>query len=477
MDARPMLRGLKWSVGGRGVSQALTWVLSLITIRLLAPADFGLLALCETVLIFISYSNELGLGAAIIQNERMARRELEAIGSFCVLWNGALYLLLFAIAPLAADFYRAPALTGVLRTLGLNLVVLAFAVVPRSLLIRDMRFRGVTLVKAGAGVAGGLVTVAAAYRGHGVWALVMGSLLLSVLETTGYHWVLRTWPQLGAAFGTLRAHFRFGAAVMAQRMTWIAYMKADIFVVGRLFDTRTTGLYAIGRELATLPLDRIGASVNQVVFAGFARIKHDRDAVRRFFIRGVGMLCFASFPVFFGISAVARPMVLTLFGPGWEGSVLVIQLMALTGPFRLVNTVSVEVLNALGAAQTNLQQVALTGGLVVAGIVVGVWWGIAGLCIGWLVGYLAGTALHTMCLARRVSISGGLLCGSILRPLAGCGLMYPTVLGALELLTPQPMWLQLIGGIAAGAAVYGLWTLLAMRTELRTVLDVVSGRG
>jgi O-antigen/teichoic acid export membrane protein len=476
MHTQRMVRGLKWSVLGRGVSQGLAWIMSLITIRLLQPEDFGLIALCESVIVFIAFSNELGLGAAIIQNDRLERREQDAMSTFFLLWNGTLYLLLYAAAPLAAAFYRAPDLTLVLRVLGLNLIILSFAVVPRSLLIRELRFKGLTLVKAGASLLGGAIAVAGAVRGHGVWALVVGSLSLSLIETVGYHWVQRMWPRFGLAFGLLRRHFRFGAAVMAQRVIWLAYMKADIFVVGRLFDTRTTGLYAVGRELATLPLDRIGSAINQVVFAGFARIKDDRAAVGHLFIRGIGLLCFMSFPVFFGISAVAEPMVLTLLGSPWAASALVAALMALTGPLRLVNTVSVEILNAVGAARDNLRQVTYTGLLVVAGIAVGVQWGILGLCVGWLAGYLAGAVLHVLCLSRHVPIDRRVARAIIARPLLGCGLMYGVVLGVLAGLAGEPAWLRLAAGVLAGAAAYGAWALLVMRSELRTLRATVAGR-
>lgn len=471
-----MVHGMKWSVLGRGASQTISWVMTLITIRILAPQDFGLIALCESVTIFIGYSNELGLGVAIVQNERITRRELGAMNTFFVAWNGALYLLLFALAPTIATFYREPELTDVLRVIGVSALLLGPSVVPRSLLMREMRFRDITLVKAGSGLAAGMVTVLAALDGHGVWSLVAGALCGALLETIGYHLAQRAPPDFGLGFAALRPHFRFGAAIMVQRLIWIGYMKADILVIGRLFDTHTTGLYAVGRELAFLPLDRLGAAVNQVVFAGFARLKHDTAAVAHLALRGITLLCFMSFPIFLGLSAVAVPLVRTILGPGWGGAAAVMTLMALAGPMRLINTIAVEILNALGAARDNLRQVLLTAAAVLGGIALGVQWGIAGLCIGWLAGYLVGTLLHLRALAGHVPIDAGAGWRGVARPLVGCAAMYLAVHATLDLLSARAPLLGLAAGIGVGVGVYAAWSLLAMRAELRTLRDAL-GRG
>jgi O-antigen/teichoic acid export membrane protein len=475
MVGQRMLHGLKWSVLGRGLSQTLSWALMLVTIRLLAPEDFGLMALCESVMIFIAYSNELGLGASIIQKDRLPDREITAMNSFFLGWNLALYGLLFAAAPAVAAFYREPALIDVLRVVGLSLVILSLAVVPRSLLVRDLRFKAITLVKVASGLSTGLVTVTLALAGHGVWALVAGGLVGPALETIGYHLVLRAPPRFGLAFASLRPHFRFGAGIMLQRLVWLAYMKADIFVVGRLFDTRTTGIYAIGRELSMLPLDRIGAALNQVVLSGFARIKDDRAVVADLFRRGIGLMCLAAFPVFFGISAVAAPLVAVVLGPSWMDAAAVIALLALGGPPRLFNTVAVEILNALGAVRTNLWQITLTGALVVTGLFTGVQWGLVGLCAGWLAGYLAGTALHLGVLLRRIGVPASVPTRAALRPLLGCLAMYAAVVATLAAPLARPPVAGLLVGVAAGVAVYAGWALLGMRAELNEARAALRG--
>jgi teichuronic acid exporter len=468
-----MLHGLKWSAIGRGASQTITWVMTLITIRILAPEDYGLIALCESVLMFVGYANELGLGASLIQSDRAERAEVAAMNSVFFLWNGALYACVFAAAPMVAAFYREPALVEVLRILGLATLILSLSVVPRSLLVRAMRFKALALTKAASGISGGAITLVLALGGMGVWSLVVGSICGAAIETVGLHLANRAGPRFGLQFRLLGPHFRFGGTVMAQRVVWLAFMRADIFVIGRLFDVRTTGLYAVGRELATLPLDRIGAAINLVIFSGFARIKNDLAQVRHFFRRGFALACLASFPVFAGISAVSDPLVRAILGAAWVGSAPVVAWMAFSGPLRLIGTIATEILNALGGVGKNLEQVTLTGVLVVLGILVGVQWGVVGLCAGWLAGYLLGTLCHLLRMLGHIAQPARAVLRLALPPAAGCAAMYLAVLAARGLLAAPLADLAL--GVAVGLAVYVAWALLLMRETSRSFLGALRG--
>ncbi len=368
------------------------------------------------------------------------------------------------MAPIASSYFNEPALTGILPALSSTFLIMALAVVPRSLLIRDMRFRAIAVVRVVAAIASGFLTLYFALSDFGVWALVYGAIAAAAVETIGYMIAVGAAPRLGIRFAALRPHLHFGLVILAQRLVWISYIKADIFVLGRFYDTRTVGTYSVGLELATLPLDKIGQAVNQVVFAGFSRIQSDSRAVQRYFLRGLRLASLGAFPIFFGISVVAAPLVALVLGPKWLDSAIVLQLMAPVVALRLIGGLCTETLNALGKATAMLRNVVITAVCVVAGIVIGVQWGVAGLCVGWAAGFAVSLVVLIYRFARATGIAPTRTLGTISRPLLACVVMYACAHGVQAPLAHLGPLVVLAGSVATGIVAYALGCLLFCRS-------------
>ena len=118
-----VLSGLLWSGGARAVGQVFTWAITIVVIRLLSPADYGLLAMAMVFASFITLLAEAGLGAALVQAPELDDLKLRRVFGAVVLINSALFVLQIAAAPAIAHFFEEDRLILIIEVLALNLAL------------------------------------------------------------------------------------------------------------------------------------------------------------------------------------------------------------------------------------------------------------------------------------------------------------------------------------------------------------------
>ena len=180
-----VMSALRWTVGARLTAQVIAWAITLIVIRILSPTDYGLLAMATVFISFLAMFSEFGLGSAIVQRPDIDVATLRRTFGVIVVIHFLLAGLALAAAPLIADFFAEPRLAPIVRTLSLQFVFGAFAVIPDAMLQRRMEFRRRSLLDLSGAIVSSLTTLALALAGHGVWALVVGSLLRQAWKTVG----------------------------------------------------------------------------------------------------------------------------------------------------------------------------------------------------------------------------------------------------------------------------------------------------
>ena len=209
-----IMRSSAWAVLGYGGTQALSLLTMLLLARLLAPDDFGVVALALALLAVAQIAQESGLGAALIVYRGELRRAAACVLVFSPLVALLLYAVFFVGAPFAADFFDEPSLTSVLRVMALVLVLRGLTVMPLALLERSMRFGPITAVELSAGVAQAAAAIALAFAGAGVWSLVVGQLAFGFVRVVWPGRSRRSRPSpFEAQRETLRELMRYGRHV------------------------------------------------------------------------------------------------------------------------------------------------------------------------------------------------------------------------------------------------------------------------
>src|SRR5690606_19605504 len=83
----------RWTLSLRLLSQVFTWLASLLVIRLLTPADYGIVAIAEMVLMLALQFASAGLGDVLVRQKQLDESYIRKILSLLMLLNGGLAIL------------------------------------------------------------------------------------------------------------------------------------------------------------------------------------------------------------------------------------------------------------------------------------------------------------------------------------------------------------------------------------------------
>jgi len=449
------VRGLFWSAVQRTGGQAIGLAAFIVLSRLLPPSAFGVLALANVYLLVVLLFVEQGVSQAIIQRHSLSPEHLDAAFSVTLALAALLTVLTVALAGPLARVFNEPSLEPVLRWLSVTLLLSGLRATQTSILQRQLRFRELAIRTTVAESVGGVVGIAMALAGMGVWSLV-GQAVARGLAGVVVLWRVSDWrPHLRFGLRPVREISRFGLPVLGDRLVWLVQGKADDLVIGLALGATALGYYSIGYRMLTYVTMLLAGTVQVVALPVLARLQKDVGRFRHAFLTMVHYMALGAFPVFIGIAFVSPDVVPVLFGPQWLPSVPVMQVLAVAGAVKLLPIATATAMVALGRPGVQLRLNLVTTALAVLGYVAVVGRGIVAVAAVHLAVGLLVIPLHAGLLdsvlnirpaaylrAMRSATLGVILMSAVLLPLTAVRLAPP----------PSLLWLALL--IILGTATY-----------------------
>ena len=384
---RSLVHGLAWTGAMKWASQLITWVSTILVMRLLAPSAYGLVGMALVFIGFMQLVNEFGLGAAVVQQRDLTETQIARLGGVALLVGCALLVLSVGLSSLIAGFFNQP-VRPVVLSLSVLFPVSALQVLPRALLQRELQFRRLALVDGLEPLVIAAVTLSVAAATRSYWALVVGPMVgkcTSTLILVVWRPHRLAWPRRGAE--SIGGAVTFGWQVVVARVAWYAYSNADFAIVGRVLGTAALGIYTLGWTIGSIPVDRVSSLLASVTPGILSAVQHDAAALRRYLIRITEGLALVTFPASVGIALVADLLVHAVLGPAWQPAIWPLRFLALSAALRSVSTLPPQLAVSTGHAKTNMW---LTLG---ASVVMPVLfylatpWGPSGVAFAWLVAH------------------------------------------------------------------------------------------
>lgn len=342
-------RAVKWRFAGSLVNAGFQFALAALLARLLAPADFGLVAMAFVVLGLSSLVDDLGMAGAIIQRPKLTERHIRTAFTVSVLLGICLSALVVLAAPLGALAVRNQSLIPIVRALGIGFAVRGCSVVAGALLRRRLDYKPLFLIEFGSYVVGYAGTsVVLVLFGYGVWSLVWGSLAQSLLSSVALLVVSR--HSLRPLWGRseMRELLRFGAGATANGFVNYAAINGDNFIIGRSLGASDLGLYSRAYTLMNLPHTYTASLISGVLFSAFAQVQAEKERLRRGYLIASRVTSLSAAPVMAGMIVAAPHLVRGLYGAAWDGTVLPLQILCAAGYFRALYHLGGSVTQASG---------------------------------------------------------------------------------------------------------------------------------
>jgi len=453
-------KSLFWVAWSRVGVQTLSFCSTLVVARLLHPNDYGLMAMATVWTSAMSLLAEMGLGAAIIQFRALEESELNTCFWLTMGVASAGYLLLYAAAPALAIWFANPSLATVLRVLGLILPLLALQIVPDSLLRKQLALDKLSKAEIVASLSAIPVVLSMAWAGAGVWALVAGALLQSLVRDMVTFWFVRWWPQWRLGSGHLREVFNFSLATLGTRLCWVSYQEADAIVLGRVSGAMALGFYSMAKELTLLPVTKISAVVNQIAAPVMAELQDDRGAMLASLLRTLGLIACVTLPLCIGLALVSEDLVLVILTDKWISIVPLLRVLACYSVVRSLSVLLPPVLLARYRARFLFSYtLTLLLCMPLAFWVGAAWFGGIGVAAAWALVYPVIMMRMVHEVLREIEGSWTMLWEQV-RASVGASLLMAIVVLTVQWLCPKAevvgSLVHLVGTTSVGAVTYGL---------------------
>lgn len=468
-----VLSALRWSAATRLLGQVVSWMMTIVVVRLLSPADYGVLAMAVILPSVLYLLNDLGLDVVLVQKLSPDEGFRRQVFGVVIGVNLLCALVLVAGAPLVAAFFAEPILVPILRVLSLQFLLLVFETLPRARIEQSLDFRSQSLINLGASWLGGLTTLALAWIGFGVWALVWGRLMSTAATTVALNVVAPSlcWPSFSLA--AVRRALSFGGIVTLERGAWQLFTDADKVIGGRLWPDTTLGLYSVAQDLVTMPMHRTGGLIASIGVPAFSQVQNSRADVRFYLLKATRITSVLSFPIFIGLAVTAPEAVAVLLGSKWPAAAPLLQILALIMPLRMVATLLPPVLWGIGRPGVSATNVLIAAAVIPLACLIGAQWGAAGMALAWLAAYPVVFAITL----RRASGALGLGTPDFRRAMQAPALaslaMAVVVIGTRHLLPDAGAVARLLVLAPAGAVTYLVALLALERGALQETMQIV----
>ncbi len=461
--------GAFWSALSTVFSRGLRFMITIFLARVLAPEDFGLIAMSMVVIDVAEMLRDLGLGAALIQRKQLDPEHLTTCFWANMGIGLSLWAITTAISPLAADFYRNPSVAPILRVMALNFLISPFGSIPWVMLNRQLRFRELMIAQSVATAIRGGASLLLAFKGFGVWSLVWGPIAGNLAGAVINEWFCRWQPKFAWSQRHFMDLFHFGKNIFGERLLGYFAGNSSFLITGRFLGAEIVGFYNFAYQIPHLAETQIVPVVGRVLLPVLSQVQDDHERLRRGYLQSLRWIAAVCAPFAAGLCVVAPEFVHIVYGQRWTPVVVPLQILCLAGFVHALTNTVWTVQQAVGRSDIGFKWNAATLPFIIGGLIASARWGMLGIALVMtLMSVVLAIAIQHIT-NRLIGLSWRRWLATVRAPVLSSALMAGiTALLRLWLLSRGPSTLVLL----LATTIAGTFTLILFLFMLdRTMLD------
>lgn len=375
--------GMLWTAVQRCSTMVISFISSIILARLLMPEDYGAIGMLAVFMSLAEVLMDAGFDSALIQKKNPTSTDYSTVFIFNIGMSVILYAVIFFSSPAIAAFYRMPILCKVLRVQGLIIFINAFSIIQRNQIRKNLRFKKLSTITIITSIISLLITVAMAYMGFGVWALVVQNIVVAFVPCL-FFWITTDWrPSWEYSWASFKELFGFGSYMFLTHLLTTFSQKITDLLVGRWYDPATMGYFSKAsttKDYATLSVAGI---MIQTTYPLYAAVQDDRERLINMVKRITSTLAYITVPMLALLILIAKPLFVLLYSDRWLACVPYFQILCVGGMAGCLQSVNQQTIAAIGKSKVFFvwtvvkQSVGIV--LQVVGLIV---WGMWGLLVG-----------------------------------------------------------------------------------------------
>lgn len=471
------VRGGAATVVGRFGNFVVQTVSAVVLARLIAPDQFGLVAMITAITGFASLFGDFGLSIATIQRPTITHAQVSTLFWINTGIGLLITLAVISIAPLIAWFYGEAQLLALTLASAFTFAISGMSIQHKALLRRQMRFSAIAVAQVVTQALALVVGIIGALIGLRVWALVAMELAqvvfvaLSMFLLCPWRPGLPRWDKSVGQMMALGAHFTgFDCINYFAR-------NLDNILIGRFWGTEALGYYSKAYQLLMMPIRQLNAPLSSVVLPTLSRVQNEPERYSRYYCRTLNLIAFVSTP-FIGISMVlCHELILLLLGPRWSQTAVLYKLLAISAWIQVFYNTIGWIYMSLGQGRRLAKWGLIGTALIALSFIAGLPWGPYGVALSYAISMVVLIGPMAIGYAIRESPIRWQQCvQAIWRPMLMSLVAYGIAESAYQYISPRTSFpmnaiLVLLIWLLAIGVMLGFWTRL--RCEAHDLLSLI----
>ena len=466
-------KGVIWSAVERFSTQGVQFVFSILLARLLTPNDYGMIAMLTIFLAICQTFIDSGFANAVIRKIDRNEKDMATMFFFNIGMSLVCYAIIYFAAPFIASFYKMDELTLILRILALRLIIQSFATIQATNLTIRIDFKKQAKISLSAAILSGIVGIGFAYKGYGVWALVIQSLFSSTFSSILYWIVVRWHPQCFFDKESFKSLFSYGSKLLISGLLDTIYNNLYPLVIGKFYTPAQLGAFAKADHFSQFPSQNVMRILHRVSFPVLSTLQNDPQRMRSCFLKFINYSALIIFPLMLGLLALSKPMTLLFLTERWSEMIPLLQILCVAMMWYPVHAINLNVLQVLGRSDLFLKLEIIIKILGLTTLLITLPISITAMCVGQIVNSI-------LCLFINTYYSRKFINAGIVEQMK---FLFPTLLNsatmaaiilAINSLLPQDKYALQIGiGLTVGTLYYFATNYLFNRNICKEILGLL----
>jgi len=339
---KTIISGGRWMLLQQAVGQPVRIIVSILLTRIIAPADFGIVAKAFAItgvveLIFVN-----SLFGSIVQSKTIDNKQLNSLFVLSVITSFLVSTLLYLVSGQIANFYEDERVVWVVKIASLSIFISGIRLVSNALLNRNLKYKELSLINIIATIVSSAFALILAYKGYGYKALIYQVLALNLIITVSTVVTSKWLPGLKLNISGLREHLTFGSHVIVNNLLSYAVRNTDNIAIGKFRSDIELGYYSRAYFLMMMPISQVGQIFSSTLFPAFSKIKEDKERILSILNQAQEIIIILIFPVLIWFFVNIEFLIDNVLGEEWVASSIYFKIFI---PLMLVQLVTIHINN------------------------------------------------------------------------------------------------------------------------------------
>ena len=468
------VHGVFWSSIDRFATQGISFIFSIILARILAPKDYGVVAMIVVFTAIAQAFVDSGFSNALIRKPDLKEKDLSTAFYFNIVVGAVCYGVLFFASPFIADFYNTPILSPIIKITALSVPFNSLCVVQRAILTKRVDFKTQAKVSIICTIVSGIIGLVLAYSGYGVWSLVVQSTFAALVNCL-LLWIFSNWrPTLTFCRESFKYLWGYGSKLLASGLLDTTYNNIFPIVIGKFYSPVQLGLFSRAQSYSSLLSSNITGILQRSTFPVLSLIQDDDERLRIDYRRLLRVSAYIIFPLMIGLAALAHPLIITMITAKWEACVIYLQVICFAMMWYPIHAINLNLLQVKGRSDLFLRLEIIKKILGVSIMCITIPMGVLAMCCGMVCSSILCVVINTHYTGKLINV-GYFRQMKDLLPILAASL----ATGAIAYAATLPFtseYVKLIAGFLAGTIAYVAISIVFKFPEYHEIKSIIIKR-